>query len=271
MRKNIHKSTKLILKMTKFQSFIFLIFLTTFSWAQGPPITTQTPVMLGLEGSGIRTFGKFISKENANVYVQVFAIPYNISPKFQVGAVLPFKFINPEGMASVNSFADMTLFAKYQLYKKDGKAKTFRILANVKQTFPTGNFSIRPPVGEGLSQTYIGLIIGKTTTDIGFYSDFGYTLTNKGVTDSFSYNFSVGVPLLPQQYPPNQLNTYLEFNSNYFFGSKIHTLFISPGLQYIPGRRILFETSFQIPIVQQNITANKTNYMIMIGTRLLLN
>jgi len=253
---------------------LFLIFSVLFSslvFAQGPPITTQTPVMLGLEGNGIRTFGKIVSKENANAYVQVFAIPYNISPKFQVGGILPYKSIKPKGMNAVNGFADMTLFAKYQLYKKDGKAKTFRILANLKQTFPTGNSSNIPSVGTGLSQTYIGLILGKITSVVGVYGDFGYTLSNKEARDSFSYNFSVGMPLLPQKYPQKQVNSFLEFNGNYLFDSNVHTLFISPGLQFIPGRRFLFETSFQIPVVQQNIAVNKTNYMLLLGTRFLLN
>jgi len=257
--------------MTKNQLFFLLIFSATIGLAQGPPITTQTPVMLGLEGSGIRTFGKFISKENVNTYVQVFAVPYNLSSTFQLGIIIPYKSINPKGMNSISSFADLTLFAKYQLYKKDGKAKTFRILANLKQTFPTGNSSKTPSVGSGLSQTYFGLILGNITSAVGVYGDFGYTLSNKGATDSFSYNFSVGVPLLPQKYPQKQLNSFLEFNGNYLFDSNIHTLFISPGLQFIPGRRFLFETSFQIPVVQQNITTNKTNYMLLLGTRFLLN
>jgi len=257
--------------MNKYKLLILIIFTTTISIAQGPPITTQTPVMLGLEGNGIRTFGKFISKENVSVYAQIFAIPYNISSKFQVGGILPYKSINPKGMSSVNGFADLTIFAKYQLFKRDGKAKTFRILANLKQTFPTGNTSNMPTVGAGLSQTYIGFILGQITSAVGIYGDFGYTITNKGATDSFSYNFSVGVPLLPQKYPQKQLNSFLEFNGNYLFDSNIHTLFISPGLQYIPGRRFLFETSFQIPIVQNNISLNKTNYMILLGTRFLIN
>lgn len=239
--------------------------------AQGPPITTETPIMLGLNGSGIRTFGKFISKENVNVYLQIFAIPYNISSKFQVGAVLPYKSINPKEMDKVNGFSDLTLFAKYQVYKKDRKAKTFRILATIKQSFPTGKTTSAPSIGSGLYQTYIGLIVGKITTSLGLYGDFGYNITSDGVTDNFSYNFSVGLPLLPQKYPQKQINSFLEFNGNYLFNSKIHVLFISPGLQYIPGRRILFEISFQIPVSQQNVVFNKTNYMALFGTRFLIN
>jgi len=247
------------------------LFLLTQIFSQGPPITTETPVMLGLEGNGIRTFGKFISKENATIYVQRLGIPYNLTPKFQVGGIFPFKVITPRGAETVSGFGDITVFAKYQLYKNDGKAKTFRILGLVKQTFPTGKTSSSPAIGSGLSQTYIGLVLGKLNTKIGVYSDFGYNITNKNASDNFLYNFSIGMPLLPHKYPQKQLNSYLEFNGNYVFDPKTHILFISQGLQFIPGRRILFETSFQVPIVQNNITTNKTNYMVLLGTRFLFN
>lgn len=254
----------------KFLNYIaLLLFFSNISFAQGPPITTETPVMLGLEGSGIRTFGKVISKENTTIYVQPFAIPYNISPKFQVGAIFPFKFINPNRMDGVGGFGDLSVFAKYQLFKKDGTAKTFRILAHAKQTFPTGKTSSTPAIGADLYQTYLGLIVGRISSAIGLYSNFGYTITPE--SDNFIYNFSVGIPLLEQKYPQKQLNTFLELNGKYIIDPKVHTLFLSPGLQFIPGRRILFETSFQIPILQENITTNKTNYMLLIGTRFLIN
>jgi len=227
--------------------------------------------MLGLEGSGIRTFGKFISKENANIYIQPFGIPYNVTPKFQVGGIFPFKFITPKGAETTGGFSDITVFAKYQLYKKDEIAKTFRILANIKQSFPTGKTTSDSPLGSGIYQTYVGLIIGKISTAFGIYGDFGYNMTSNNTTDNFTYNFSVGVPLLPQIYPQKQINSYLEFNGNYLIDKKKHTIFISTGLQFIPGRRLLFETSFQIPILQQNITIDKTNYMLLLGTRFLLN
>lgn len=250
---------------------ISCFFLATVTHSQGPPITTETPVMLGLEGSGIRTFGKFISKENANIYVQPIGIPYNITPKFQVGGIFPFKFITPKGAKTNSGISDITLFSKYQLYKKDGKAKTFRILANIKQSFPTGKTSSNPKIGSGIYQTYVGLILGKISTAIGIYGDVGYNITSNGATDNFLYNFSVGIPLLSQKYPQKQINTFLEFNGNYVIDPKIHTLFISPGLQFIPGRRMLFETSFQIPIAQNNISLNKTKYMLLLGTRFLIN
>jgi len=239
--------------------------------AQGPPITTGTPVMLGLAGSGIRTFGKFISKENANIYVHPFGIPYNISPKFQVGGIVPFKWITPKGSETSGGLADMVLFAKYQLYKRDGKAKTFRILGQIKQGIPTGRTTSSPKIGSGHYQTYTGIIAGKISSKLGLYADMGYNFIPGPAADHFIYNFSVSVPLLPHRYPQKQLNVLLECNGNYIISPEIHTIFISPGLQLIPGRRILFETSVQIPVLQQNVLSNQTNYMILLGTRFLFN
>ena len=254
----------------KFILLFIAVFISQNAQAQGPPITVGTPVMLGLEGNGVRTFGKFISKENANIYVQPIGIPYNITTKFQVGTILPFVFKTPKGAETVSGLGDLAIFAKYQLYKKDGTAKTFRILANMKHSFPTGKTDSSPPIGSGLNQTYIGMTVGRISSAIGVYGNFGYNITSDGASDNFIYNFSVGCPLLPVQYPQKQLNAFLEFNGNYIIDPKVHMLFISPGLQFIPGRRVLFEASFQIPVLQKNIPENKTNYMLLFGTRFLI-
>ncbi len=249
---------------------VLVVLLMSLGYAQGPPITTETPIMLGLEGSGIRTFGKFISKENAKIYVHPLAIPFNISPTFQIGGIMPFKFITPNESSTTGGLADMILFAKYQLYKKDEVAETFRIVAKVAQTFPTANQSNMPALGAGVYQTYFGLIAGKITTKKGLYGDIGYNVTSGGASDNFAYNLSLGIPLLAHQYPQKQLNAFIEWNGNYLIDPKVHTLFLSPGVQLIPGRRILFETSFQIPVLQSNIPMNKTEFTFLFGTRFLI-
>ncbi len=250
---------------------ILSLCLIAITYSQGPPITVNTPVMLGLGGSGIRIIGKFISKENSTIYVNTIGIPYNISPKFQVGGLIPFKFINPKGTDYSSGFSDLSLFAKYQLYKKDETAKTFRILTHLKQSVPTGKTNSTPPIGTGFYQTYLGLIIGSISTKTGIYGDVGYQFSGNHSTDIITYNSSIGVPLFPITYPQNQLNTYLELNGEYIIDTKSHILSISPGLQFIPGKRILFETSFQLPITQRKIKSEKTNYSLLLGTRILLN
>jgi len=257
--------------MKKIILVVFLVVLGIRFFAQGPPITTETPIMLGLGGNGIRTFGKLIVKENVSVYVHPIAIPYNITPKFQVGAIVPFKRVAINNGPSTNGLADVAFFSKYQLYKKDEKAKTFRVLARYIQRFPTAKTSETPSLGMGLYESYFGLVVGRITSKIGMYGDAGITIKEGAGSESLPYNLSVGIPLLPQQYPQKQINTFLEFNGNYVFQSQVHELFLSPGVQYIPGRRLLLETSFQYPVLQQNITENKTLYRWMLGARLLIN
>ena len=256
--------------MSKFFTLLLLLFVCFDLAAQGPPITTGTPVMLGLEGNGIRTFGKYISKEKADIYVQPFGIPYNVSTKFQIGAILPFKFIKPKSGSSNAGLADVAIFSKYQLYKKDGTAKTFRILATLKQSFPNGNRSEAPPIGSGTYQTYVGLIIGKISSAVGLYADFGYNRVNGAANDNFLYNLSVGVPLLPVRYPQRQINLFAEINGHYLFEPQLNNIFLTPGLQFIPGRRVLFETALQIPVLQNKNIENKTNFAIILGTRFLI-
>lgn len=258
--------------MLRHLHFILLLICTSaVSYSQGPPITTETPIMLGLEGNGIRTFGKYTSKESENSYVQVLAIPYNITARWQIGGIVPYLFLKPEGMKTVNGFGDVSVFTKFQLFKIDGKAKTFRILANIKQTFPTGSPATQTPTGTNQYQTYMGFIIGKISTKAGVYGDLGYNIASSHSPDNFIYNFSIGLPLLPQIYPAKQLNIYLEFNGNHIFERNINTFLISPGLQFIPGRRLLFESSFQIPVIQPNAELNKINYAVLLGTRFLIN
>tara|TARA_R110001592_G_scaffold15702_1_gene67990 strand:- start:1891 stop:2157 length:267 start_codon:yes stop_codon:yes gene_type:complete len=76
------------------------VFATTSVFAQGSPIFTETPILLGLDGGGMRTFGRLIVKENATVYVQPLAIPYNLGSKTQIGIVGRFIKINRTNRAN---------------------------------------------------------------------------------------------------------------------------------------------------------------------------
>jgi len=238
--------------------------------AQGPPIFTETPIMLGLEGRGIRTFGKYISKENVKVYMQPIAIPYNITSKWQVGGITPFVNKAPNGADSRFGLADVKLFTKYQLHQKDGKGTTFRTLIKLTESFPTGNTSEIPPLGSGAYQTTIGVVSGYITTKYGIYGEVGYNITSNGLPDNLIYNVAFGYPLLPQKYPPKQINLFLEFNGNLITDNGSNSLFISPGVQYIAGKRLLFETGIQLPLMEDVPDAQRTNFMYTLGTRVLI-
>jgi len=258
---------------------ILFIILTTGSiaWltnnqvmAQGPPINTDTPILLGLSGSGVRTFGKFIKKEQATVYIQPIVLPYNLTPELLIGAIVPLVYKNPDNMASRFGVGDVAMFIKRTLYQKDNKAKTFRIMGKVKQVFPTGNSSELPALGANSYQTLLGLVTGYITTKIGLYSELGYNITSNGLPDNIVYNFAAGYPLLPQQYPAKQINLFLELNGNYLLASDVNSLFLSPGVQWITGRRLLIESSVQLPLIEQVAETQRTKYVFTLGVRVLL-
>ncbi len=247
-----------------------LLLASNLSLAQGPPIVTDTPIMLGLEGRGIRTFGNIISNENGNAYVHPLAIPYNITRKWQVGIILPFISKSPTGLASRTGIGDVKVFTKYQLYQKDGKKKTLRGLLKLSETFPTGNSTDAPTLGSGAYQTTLSLVNGYVTTEYGIYGEFGYNITSDRLPDNFIYNIAFGYPLLPQKYPPKQVNLFLELTGNYVFDGVGNNLFISPGIQYIAGRRLLFETGIQLPLDESAPDGQQTNFILRIGTRVLI-
>ena len=253
-------------------SILLLILLASlnYSLAQGPPIYTDTPILLGLEGSGIRTFGKFVEKEQASIYIQPIILPYNITPKILLGAIVPLVNKKPDNMAARFGVGDMAVFIKCTLYQKDGKAKTFRVVGKIKQVFPTGNSIEAPALGADSYQTLFGVVTGYITTKIGLYSDIGYNITSNGLSDNFIYNFAVGYPLLRQQYPAKQVNLFLELNGNYFLEPQANNLFISPGVQWITGRRLLIESGVQLPMLEQVAATQKTKFIFTLGIRVLL-
>ncbi|MGR3219405.1 MAG: transporter [Candidatus Anammoxibacter sp.] len=274
--------------MHKFLYIIILVMIPLqASFAQGPPIYTDTPIFLGLEGRGFRTFGKYISKENATVYAQPFVIPYNITTKIFIGVIAPFLRIAPENINSQSGLGDVSLFAKILLYQKDGLGKTFRIAIKLQETFPTGDTDNMPSIGLGAYQTKVGLIGAYITTKYGLYGEFGYNAVGEHLDDNLVYNLAIGYPILPVVYPPKQLNAYLELNGNTILegsrttlfnspgiqvipkGSRT-TLFISPGIQVIPSRRFLLEAGVQIPIKEDVPSGQKTNFIFTLGTRILI-
>ncbi|NOY48358.1 MAG: hypothetical protein GXO84_09240, partial [Chlorobi bacterium] len=167
---------------------IFSVATTLF--AQGPPIFTETPILLGLDGGGIRTFGRFISKENATIYVQPIGIPYNIGSKTQVGTVLKFINKNPSGMSAQSGIGDLVFFAKTQLFQKDGKGKTLRIIAKLDLVFPTAKTNTTPTIGSDSWRTQLSVVAGYVTLKYGLYGQVGYNVTTNNLPDNIIYNLA---------------------------------------------------------------------------------
>jgi len=253
--KNSHKTFVLLLLLT--------FFLTNILKAQGPPIYTDTPILLGLDGGGIRTFGKFTSTGNGNAFVQPLAIPYNLTTDFQIGVVQPFIVLSSKGQDSKTGFGNLSVFGKYSIFQNDGKGKTFRGLLKYKQSLNTGSGK----VSSNAVISQFDFVAGYITTKFGIYGSIGYAFISQNMPDKIFYNFAFGYPLLPQKYPPFQLNLFLEFNGSRIFNISRNLLFISPGIQLIATSTFLIEAGFQIPVVDD---FGITNYSASLGIRYLI-
>jgi hypothetical protein len=244
---------------------IFVFSLLVFSCktlAQGPPIFTDSPLLLGLDGGGIRTFGKYISSDAGQNYIQPLIIPYNITTDFQIGGIQPYVFRSPNNSETQSGFGNLTLFGKYSIIQIDGRAKTFRTLLKYTQTIKTGVSNVS--VDANASQ--FSIVSGYITTEYGIYGTVGYTLISNDLPDNLIYNFAFGYPLLPQKYPPFQLNLFLELNGTYTLDINKHLLFVSPGLQLMTSSTFLIESGVQIPIIDDR---NTTKFVYTLGIRYL--
>ncbi len=245
--------------------FVFVISLVIFSskiFAQGPPIFTDSPLLLGLEGGGIRTFGKYISTESGQTYIQPLVIPYNVTTDFQIGGIQPYVFRFPDNGESQSGFGNFTLFGKYSIIQIDGRAKTFRALLKYTQTFTT----VASNVSVDANASQFSIVTGYITINYGIYGTVGYTFVSNDLPDNLIYNFAFGYPVLPQKYPPFQLNLFIEFNGTHTLDINKHLLFVSPGLQLMTSSTFLIETGVQIPVIDDR---NNTKFVYTLGIRYL--
>lgn len=280
--------------------------------AQGPPVTTDTPIMLGLEGSGIRTFAKFVRRSRClcfgmlqdgkeitddmdravTVRITPVAIPYNfLSDRFQLGLVVPFVNIDLDSRSqnvSSSGIGDMNIFIKYLLYQHDRKLETFRVAAKATIKLPTGDENKSPALGTGSTDYAFSTVAGWIKNRVGLYLEGIYNRnTSHGQTDfgnGIAYNLAFGYRLLPavyETYPSPQLNGFLEINGATAERTKLNgqeiedsggtTVFLSPGLQFVGGRRWLIEASFQYPLSNEpNGIQLVTDWTVSVGTRILV-
>ncbi len=246
----------------KLISISLLLLLSISLNAQGPPIFTDSPLLLGLEGGGIRTFGKYISTESGKTYIQPLVVPYNVTTDFQIGGIQPYNFRSPDNDKNQSGFGNFTLFGKYSIIQIDGRAKTFRALLKYTQTFTTGASNVS--VNANASQ--FSIVTGYITINYGVYGTVGYTFVTNDLPDNLIYNFAFGYPLLPQKYPPFQLNIFIELNGTHTLDVNKHLLFVSPGLQLMTSSTFLIETGVQVPVIDDR---NTTKFVYTLGIRFL--
>ena len=232
--------------------------------------------------------------------------PYELIPnRLVVGAGIPYldkeMRLTRDGVKrslSDRGFGDLTLFAKYQLLQWDALKKTTRVTFKSLLKLPTGEHEAtdgegnRLPrgiqLGTGTVDYAVGLIFTHIVNRLGINADTFYRFN--GETEGFefgdavNYDLALGYRIYPsvyETYPSPYATVYLEANGQFNRKSRAagqrvadsggHTLFLSPGVQYIPLGNLILETSIQIPVRQElNGTQLGTDFVFKGGIRWLI-
>lgn len=182
---------------------------------------------------------------------------------------------------------------EYNIYQKDAPRLTTRaiLIGGVKLPTAEDDKSGLPPpmqLGTGSTDYTVGTAVSRIGHRLGYYSDLKYTFKNEGngyeFGDTLNYDLALGYRWLPEvyeSYPAKQLNLFLELNGLYAQKDRLddqrvpdsggHSLFLSPGVQWVPFKTALLEASVQIPIYE-NLHGDQleTDYTYLIGFRWLL-
>lgn len=237
--------------------------------------------------------------------VQVVAIPlmfpYELIPNRLVAGVgMPYLdkalHLTQDGVRqtlSARGFGDLSLFAKYQVLQRDAPRRTTRITFKGGLKLPTGDHretdgegNLLPrglQLGTGSVDYSAGLIFTHSTGRLGLNADIIY-LFNREIDgfkfgDAVNYDAAVGYRIYPSvygTYPSPYATVYLEANGQFNRRDRVggqtiedsgeHTLFLSPGVQYVPFRALALEVSVQIPVVQDlNGTQLGTDFVFKAG------
>ncbi|MFT6417471.1 MAG: hypothetical protein ACJARZ_002838 [Dokdonia sp.] len=249
---------------------IFFWVLVCFAFAkaypQGPPITSDKPIMLGGNSFTTKTLTEIRNTERGTAVYIPLMLHYLPTSNSLVAVHLPYISYDFDD-TSGSGMADIKILGKYQFYRKDGTGKTFRVVAKTLQTLPTGEEIDVADFSTGNYSGYYGIVSGYETLKYGLSSEIGYNWMPDGTLDEFRVKAGVGLPLLKPQYPNKQLNLYFEYTSVWLHERDWYQLFYSQGVQYAL-KNITFDLAVQLPLVQDNIPENRTyNYSVFLGTR----
>lgn len=256
------------IKRSILTGIIFLFAAMVF--AQGPPIITDKPIMIGEKRIVIKTLSRVEVRENATYFKIPLMGHYVIKPNLLVVAHLPLAGYNidiGEGFKKTG-LGDINVQMKYQFFRWDESRKTARAALKVQQYFPTGINSGNYEISIGEWQTFAGVTFGFEALRYGLGANIGYHYV-ANQPDFFHYKISTGLPLMPLVYPPKQINLYFEYDGEVNVRDGHHSLFMAQGIQYAI-KRLTFEMAVKFPIFQQELFEERQKYTLLFGTRFII-
>jgi len=254
--------------MKKIMGMMSFILITSLAlYAQGPPITSDKPIMLGSGSVVVKTLSE-VRNTDYGTYTRVPVMVHYLPTSNSLVAVhLPIVFRNVSGdVKHTSGLGDIDLMAKYQFYRKDGTGKTFRMVAKTIQTLPTGRDWNIADISTGDYASYMGIVAGYESIKYGISNELGYRLVPTTDSDELRYRLGFGLPLLKPTYPVKQINLYFEYNANWLVETNDFLLFYAQGIQYAI-KRLTLETAIQIPFIQTVSDGQKRQFSVLLGTR----
>lgn len=238
-----------------------VLLVITIAKAQGPPITVDKPIMLGAKRKIVKTLTEVRNTKNGTLTRIPLMLHYLPTANTLVAVHLPTVVTTDE----VN-LGDIQLLAKYQIYRKDKTAKTFRVVAKTLQSLPTGkNLGING-ISEGQYESYQGIVAGYETIKYGISSEIGFNISPEGEDEELRYKLGFGLPLLKPGYPVKQINLFFEYTNSWFVNTGNYMLLYAQGLQYAVGR-LTVEAAIQTPLIEEVLLPNQRDYSLFLGTR----
>ncbi len=237
--------------------------------AQGPPITSDKPIMLGAKRIIVKTLTEIAKVEKGTFTRIPFMVHYLPTANSLVALHIPmisYRFDQEEGGMNGRTLGDIQLLAKYQFYRKDKTGKTFRMVVKSLQSFGTGKRLELTTISTGEYQSYFGLVAGMESLKFGFSNELGFNIAPSSDFDELKYNLGFGLPIKPHVFPINQINVYFEYANRWFVNRDEYQLFYAQGIQFARDK-LTIEVSIQLPLIQEVSEENEHKYSLFLGTR----
>lgn len=249
-------------------SALIAVYLCSSAIAQGPPITADKPIMLGSGSIILKTLTQIINTDEGTFSSAPMMVHYLPTSNSLVAVHVPFVSYNHKEELSTDGtyLGDISLMTKYQFYRKDMRAKTFRMVVKMLQNLPIGEARGPLELTSGKYQNYLAVVAGYETIKHGISAEVGYNIAPGSDLDEYRARLGFGLPLLKPRYPVNQLNLYFEYALDHNPILDFTEINMAQGIQYAKGR-LTVEAALQLPLYQRNVQRYAMNSNILLGTR----